>query len=122
MLTIQKPQTLGTVLLEQGLLRPEQLNQALAEQRRTGQLLGKLNGRLSDADRKAVEGAFRLLQNQFLHGPISALTEETHETGSHTRYRRYEEDQFRQRQHPIATHSAPQLFGESPYPSNRALL
>jgi glutamyl-tRNA reductase len=40
-----------------------------------GQLLGKLNGRLSDADRKAVEGAFRLLQNQFLHGPISALGE-----------------------------------------------
>lgn len=42
MLTLQKPLTLGTVLLEQGLLRPEQLNQALAEQRRGGQLLGKL--------------------------------------------------------------------------------
>ena len=42
MLTITKPQTLGTVLVEQGLLRPEQLNQALAEQKRTGQLLGKL--------------------------------------------------------------------------------
>ncbi|TMH31465.1 MAG: type II/IV secretion system protein [Betaproteobacteria bacterium] len=39
---MQKPQTLGTVLIEQGLLRQEQLNQALAEQRRTGQLLGKL--------------------------------------------------------------------------------
>lgn len=39
------------------------------------QLLSKLNGRLTDADKKAVEGAFRLLQNQFLHGPISALGE-----------------------------------------------
>jgi glutamyl-tRNA reductase len=46
-----------------------------------GQLLGKLNGRLSDADRKAVEGAFRLLQNQFLHGPISALGEASHGEG-----------------------------------------
>ncbi len=42
MLAIQKTQTLGNVLIEQGLLRPEQLNQALAEQRRTGQLLGKV--------------------------------------------------------------------------------
>jgi len=48
------------------------------------QLLDRLNGRLSSEDRAYVEGAFRLLQNQFLHGPISALTEETHETGSHT--------------------------------------
>ena len=31
-----------------------------------------------EADQKYIEGAFRLLQNQFLHGPISALTEETH--------------------------------------------
>jgi glutamyl-tRNA reductase len=46
------------------------------------QLLGKLNGRLTDADRKAVEGAFRLLQNQFLHGPISALGQESPEGGS----------------------------------------
>ncbi len=45
------------------------------------QLLGKLNGRLSDADKKAVEGAFRLLQNQFLNGPISALGEAAHEGG-----------------------------------------
>ena len=29
-----------------------------------------------------MEGAFRLLQNQILHGPISALTEETHEEAS----------------------------------------
>jgi len=41
-------------------------------------LFSRLNGKLSDADRKYIEGAFKLLQNQFLHGPISALTEETH--------------------------------------------
>ncbi len=45
------------------------------------QLLGKLNGRLNDADRQTIEGAFRLLQNQFLHGPISALGEASHEGG-----------------------------------------
>jgi glutamyl-tRNA reductase len=44
-----------------------------------GQLLSRLNGRLSDADRQAIEGAFRLLQNQFLHGPISALGEASQE-------------------------------------------
>ena len=49
-----------------------------------GQLLTKLNGKLSDADRAYIEGAFRLLQNQFLHGPISALAEDNHETGRHT--------------------------------------
>ena len=49
-----------------------------------GQLLGKLNGRLSDADKQVGEGACRLLQNQFLHGPISALGEESHEGGGHT--------------------------------------
>jgi glutamyl-tRNA reductase len=48
------------------------------------QLLAKLNGRLNDADRAYVEGAFRLLQNQFLHGPISALAEEAPEPGRHT--------------------------------------
>jgi glutamyl-tRNA reductase len=42
------------------------------------QLLAKLNGRLSAEDRAYIEGAFKLLQNQFLHGPISALAEETH--------------------------------------------
>ena len=45
-------------------------------------LFGRLNGRLSEEDRRYIEGAFRLLQNQFLHGPISALTEETH-AGTH---------------------------------------
>jgi glutamyl-tRNA reductase len=36
-------------------------------------LLGKLNGKLSDADRAFIEGAFRLFQNKLLHGPIAAL-------------------------------------------------
>ncbi len=48
------------------------------------QLLAKLNGRLSPEDRTYIEGAFRLLQNQFLHGPISALAAEAHEPGQHT--------------------------------------
>jgi glutamyl-tRNA reductase len=50
-----------------------------------GQLLAKLNGRLTPEDRAYIEGAFKLLQNQFLHGPISALAEETHgDAGRHT--------------------------------------
>ncbi len=40
------------------------------------QLLARLNGKLTEADQAYIEGAFRLLQNQFLHGPITALTEE----------------------------------------------
>lgn len=36
-------------------------------------LLGKLNGKLSDADRAYIEGAFRLFQNRLLHGPIAAM-------------------------------------------------
>jgi glutamyl-tRNA reductase len=40
-------------------------------------LMKRLNGRLTEADRQQIEGAFRLLQNRFLHGPISALTAET---------------------------------------------
>jgi glutamyl-tRNA reductase len=48
------------------------------------QLLARLNGRLTDEDRGQIEGAFRLLQNQFLHGPLSALAEEPHEPGRHT--------------------------------------
>jgi glutamyl-tRNA reductase len=40
-------------------------------------LLSRLNGRLTDDDRRHIEQAFRLLQNRFLHGPISALAEET---------------------------------------------
>jgi glutamyl-tRNA reductase len=47
------------------------------------QLFGRLNGRLTEADQAYIEGAFRLLQSQFLHGPISALSEETHAGGGH---------------------------------------
>jgi glutamyl-tRNA reductase len=47
-------------------------------------LMPKLNGKLTEADRGQIEGAFRLLQNQILHGPISALTAEGHESGRHT--------------------------------------
>jgi glutamyl-tRNA reductase len=45
------------------------------------ELLGRLNGRLTDDDRRHIEGAFRLLLNRLLHGPITALTEETHTGG-----------------------------------------
>ncbi len=37
-----KTATLGAILLEQGLLRPEQLSEALVEQKRTGQQLGRV--------------------------------------------------------------------------------
>jgi glutamyl-tRNA reductase len=47
-------------------------------------LLDYFDGRLTSEDRDFLEGAFRKLQNQFLHGPISALTEEAHQGGSHT--------------------------------------
>jgi len=48
------------------------------------QVMAKLNGRLSPEDKAYIEGAFRLLQNQFLHGPISALAEETPDASRHT--------------------------------------
>jgi glutamyl-tRNA reductase len=48
------------------------------------ELFRRLNGKYSDTDRAEIEGAFRLLQNQFLHGPISALAEETPEGNRHT--------------------------------------
>jgi glutamyl-tRNA reductase len=41
-----------------------------------GPLLDKLNGKLSEAEKKYLEKAFERLQNQLLDGPISALTEE----------------------------------------------
>lgn len=46
------------------------------------ELLSKLNGRLTDDDRRHIEGAFRLLLNRLLHGPITALTEDTHSSNS----------------------------------------
>ena len=47
------------------------------------QLFQRLNGKFTEDDRKEIEGAFRLFKNQLLHGPISALTEETVEGGGH---------------------------------------
>jgi glutamyl-tRNA reductase len=47
-------------------------------------LFARLNGRLSDEDKADIEGAFRLLQNQILHGPISALAEDAQEGSQHT--------------------------------------
>ena len=47
-------------------------------------LMTRLNGKLSEEDKQYIAGAFRLLQNQFLHGPIAALTEETGKSSSHT--------------------------------------
>jgi glutamyl-tRNA reductase len=38
-------------------------------------LLEKLNGKLTEAEKAYIEGAFRLLQNRYLHGPIAALQE-----------------------------------------------
>ena len=63
-----------------------QLTQEFEARRKAivAQLLAKLNGRLGPEDKAFVEGAFRLLQNQFLHGPISALAEEAQEPGRHT--------------------------------------
>jgi glutamyl-tRNA reductase len=45
------------------------------------QCFGKLNGKLSEADMKVIEGAFKLLQNKLLHTPISVLREEAHREG-----------------------------------------
>jgi glutamyl-tRNA reductase len=49
-------------------------------------LMTRLNGRISPDDKQYIAGAFRLLQNQFLHGPIAALTQETTKgvQGGHT--------------------------------------
>lgn len=38
-----------------------------------GPLLGKLNGKLTPAEKEAIEIAFRQFQNKLLHGPIAAL-------------------------------------------------
>jgi glutamyl-tRNA reductase len=44
-----------------------------------GPLLAKLNGKLTEADKAYIEGAFRLFQNKLLHGPIAALHEASRE-------------------------------------------
>jgi glutamyl-tRNA reductase len=43
------------------------------------EVLQKLNGKLTDADKAYIEGAFRLFQNRLLHGPIAALKESSRE-------------------------------------------
>ncbi|MEZ6139433.1 MAG: glutamyl-tRNA reductase [Zavarzinella sp.] len=42
-------------------------------------LMPKLNGKLSDKERKDIEAAFRLFQNRLLHGPISVLSQSARE-------------------------------------------
>jgi glutamyl-tRNA reductase len=42
-------------------------------------LLARLNGRLTEADRAYIEGAFRLFQSRLLHGPIAALKDSSGE-------------------------------------------
>jgi len=56
----------------------ERLTQDLESKREevVRNLFARLNGRLTDEDRRFIEYAFVKLQNQFLHGPISALTED----------------------------------------------
>jgi glutamyl-tRNA reductase len=63
-----------------------QLTQEFEAQRKEilAELMAKLNGKLSEEDRKYIEGAFKLLQNRFLHGPISALAEDVPEPSKHT--------------------------------------
>ena len=41
----------------------------------TAPLLARFNGKMTPDEKKAVEYAFRLFQNQLLHGPIAALHE-----------------------------------------------
>ena len=65
-----------------------QLSSAAEAQRRevVADLLGRLNGKLDDADRQTIEKAFSIFQGRLLHGPISALAAESkaEEPGSHT--------------------------------------
>ena len=62
-----------------------QLTKEFESQRKavTAELFPKLNG-ISSADRAYIEGAFKLLLNRILHGPISALAEEMPEPSKHT--------------------------------------
>lgn len=47
-------------------------------------LMRDLNGAVGPDDRAKIEYAFRKLQNQFLHGPLSALADDAPEPGRHT--------------------------------------
>jgi glutamyl-tRNA reductase len=47
-------------------------------------ICARLNGKLTEADCAFIEKTFSRWQNKLLHGPISALAEETHGGGGHT--------------------------------------
>ncbi len=50
-----------------------------------GPLMGKLNGRLTPAEKEQIEIAFRQFQNKLLHGPIAALKDAApHDPGETT--------------------------------------
>jgi glutamyl-tRNA reductase len=49
-----------------------------------GQVQAHFNGRLQPEDLTYIDGALRLFQNQLLHGPISALSEDATGSGQHT--------------------------------------
>lgn len=57
----------------------ERLTRELESRRREilHDLFGRLNGKLDDRDRQSIDKAFSLFQNRLLHGPISALHEES---------------------------------------------
>jgi glutamyl-tRNA reductase len=57
----------------------ERLNKEFEAKRRevVSDLFVRLNGKLSEEDRRYIEKAFMILQSQFLHGPISVLAEES---------------------------------------------
>ena len=61
------------------------LTQELEAKRRVrwDQVFEQLDGRLTDDDRRRIEGASRLQQNEVLHVLITAMTEATAETGGH---------------------------------------
>lgn len=63
-----------------------QLMQECEAQRKAmiADMRAKFNGQLSDKHLEYIEGAFKLLQNKLLHGPISALAEEMAEPSKHT--------------------------------------
>lgn len=46
-----------------------------------GNLFSRLNGKLNEADKQYIDKAFSLFQNQLLHGPITALGEESRRGG-----------------------------------------
>lgn len=49
-----------------------------------GPLLQRFNGKLTEAEKAYIEGAFRLFQNRLLHGPIAALQEASRAGQGHT--------------------------------------